>query len=119
MFKYRRQFFSLMFFSFNALIVGHPNFINFHGEANARLGGNLSVYGDPLYRRTLFMKTFSLVLFSAPDFHSKTLQYMWVDAILHKSVWEEYVEKMSEEWQEFVFFVSSGLHACTMIKSNP
>ena len=44
---------------------------------------------------------------------------MWVDGIMHKSVWEECVKKMSDEWQEFVFFVSSSLHACTVIKSNP
>jgi len=44
---------------------------------------------------------------------------MWVDGIMHKSVWEECVKKMSQEWQEFVFFVSSGLHTCTMIKSIP
>jgi hypothetical protein len=44
---------------------------------------------------------------------------MWVDGIMHKSVWEECVKKMSDEWQEFVFFVSSGLHSCNVIKSNP
>jgi hypothetical protein len=44
---------------------------------------------------------------------------MWVDGIMHASVWVECMKKMSEEWQEFVFFVSSSLHACTMIKSNP
>jgi hypothetical protein len=44
---------------------------------------------------------------------------MWVDGIMHKSVWEECVKKMSDEWQEFVFFVSSGLHSCNVIKSKP
>jgi len=121
MFIYCLQlFFSLLFFSFNALIVGHPRSINFHGEVNAHLERNVSVYGNPPYRRTLFIKTFSLVLFSAPDFHLKILQYtMWVEGIMHKSVRVECMKIMSEEWQEFVFFVSSGLHACTMIKSNP
>jgi hypothetical protein len=38
---------------------------------------------------------------------------------MHASVWVECMKKMSDEWQEFVFFVSSSLHACTMIKSNP
>jgi len=107
-----------LFFSFNGVIVGHTRFLNFHGEANARLERNFSIYGDPLYRRTRLIKTLSLVLFSAPDFHLKTLQNMWVDGIMHKSVWEECVKKMTDEWQEFVFFVSS-LHACTMIKTQP
>jgi hypothetical protein len=107
-----------LFFSFNAVVVDHTRFLNFHGEANARLERNFSIYGDPLYPRTLLIKTLSLVLFSAPDFHLKTLQDMWVDGIMHKSVWEECVKKLSDEWQEFIFFVSSGLHSCTMIKSN-
>jgi hypothetical protein len=44
---------------------------------------------------------------------------MWVDGIMHASVWLECMKKMSDEWQEFVFFVSSSLHACTVIKFNP
>ena len=103
----------------NAVIVGHTRFLNFHGEANARLERNFSVYGEPLYRRTLLIKTLSLVLFSAPDFHLRTLQNMWVDGIMHRSVWVECMKRMSEEWQEFVFFVSSSAHTCTVIKSNP
>ena len=119
MFIYCLQLGFSLVFSFNAVIVGHTRFFNFHGEANARLERNFSVYGDQLYCRTLLIKTLSLVLFSAPDFHLKTLQNMWVDGIMHRSVWLECMKKMSAEWQEFVFFVSSSLHACTMIKSNP
>ena len=119
MFIYCLQLGFPLFFSFNAVIAGHTRFLNFHGEASARLERNFSVYGDQLYCRTLLIKTLSLVLFSAPDFHLKTLQNMWVDGIMHGSVWVECMKKMSEEWQEFVFFVSSSLHACTMIKSNP
>ena len=38
---------------------------------------------------------------------------------MHRSVWVECMKRMSEEWQEFVFFVSSSAHTCTVIKSNP
>jgi len=76
-----------------------------------RIERNFSVYGSPLYRRTLLIKTLSLFLFSAPDFHLKTLQNMWVDGIMHQSVWEECVKKMSIEWQEFVFFATVMLNA--------
>ena len=87
---------SLLFFSFNAVIV-HTRFLTFHGEANTRLKRNFSVYGDQLYGRTLLIKTLSLVLFSAPDFHLKTLQNMWADGVMHESVWVEGMKKMNEE----------------------
>ena len=113
-------FFSLLFFPFNAVIVGHTRFLNFYGEANSRLERNFSVYGDPLYRRTLLIKAFSLVLFSAPDIHLKTLQNMWVDSIMYKFVWQQSMKRMSEGWAEFVLAVSDGLHVprpYTIIKS--
>ena len=110
MYIYCLQLFSLLFFSFNAVIVGHCRFLNFHGEANARLERNFSVHGDPLYFRTLFIRTFSLLLFSAPDIHLRTLQHDWVDGIMHKSMWEVTMKKLGEGWGDFVLAVSDGLH---------
>lgn len=89
----------------------HGRFQNFHGEPNARLERNFSVHGDPIHPRTLLIKTFSIFLFLAPDFHLNTLQNMWVDGIMHKSVWEECAKKMSDEWQEFVLFATVMLNA--------
>jgi hypothetical protein len=93
-------------------------FLDFHGEANARLERNFSVYGNPIYRRTLFIKTFSLVLFSAPDIHLKTLQNFWVDGIMHKSVWARSRVKLGEGWESFVLAVSDGLRMLEPL-SNP
>ena len=90
--------------------VGHTRFLNFHGEPNARRQRNVSVHGDPIYRRTLFIKTFSLFLFSAPDIHLKTLQNYWVDGIMHRSMWQETMKKLGEGWDAFVLAVSDGLH---------
>lgn len=90
--------------------VGHTRFLDFHGEANARLERNFSVYGEPIYPRTLFIKIFSLFLFSAPDVHLRTLQSNWVDGIIHGSVRQEIMKKLSEGWDAFVLAVSVGLH---------
>ena len=81
-----------------------------HGEANARLERNFAMYGDPLYRRTRLIKIFSLVLFSAPNIHLKTLQNMRVDGLVHSSVMQQSMKSVSEGWQEFVLAVSDGLH---------
>ena len=101
-----------LIFAFECRIfnVGRTRFLNFHGEANARLERNFSVYGDPVYPRTLFIKTFSLFLFSAPDIHLKTLQNNWVDDTMHQSVWQGAMNKLGEGWNAFVLAVSDGLH---------
>ena len=53
---------------------------------------------------------FSLVLFSAPDIHLKTLQNMWVDSIMHRVLWQEAMKKLGEGWDAFVLAVSNDLH---------
>jgi len=102
--------FSLLFFSFNAVIVGHVRFLDFHGESNARLARNSSVYGDPIYPPTPIVKTLSLVLFSAPKTHLTTLQNIYVDRIIPWSVWKETWKKLGEGWDAFVLAVSDNLH---------
>jgi hypothetical protein len=52
------------------------------------------------------VKTLSFFLFSAPDIHLRNLQKMWVDGIMHKSVWVQTMKSLNDEWQEFIFFVS-------------
>jgi hypothetical protein len=96
-------------FEYSIFNVGHTRFLNFHGEANARLERNFSAYGDPIYPRTLFIKTFSLLLFSAPDIHLKTLQNDWVDGIMHRGMWQETMKTLGEGWDAFVLAVSDGL----------
>ena len=96
-------------FEYSIFNVDHGRFVNFHGEANARLERNFSVYGDPIYRRTLFIKIFSLVLFWAPDIYLKTLQDTWVDGIMYRSVWHGSRENLGEGWDAFVLAVSDVL----------
>jgi len=87
----------------------HSRFLDWHGEPHARIERNFSVYGTAIDSRTWLVKSLSMVLFFAPDFHLRMLQNMWVDNIMHKSVWHESMRKMHDEWQEFVLFVSGAL----------
>ncbi|KAF8960344.1 hypothetical protein BDZ97DRAFT_1922248 [Flammula alnicola] len=103
---------SMSLFARQMYIFYHSRFLNFHGESFARIERDFSVFGDPLNRRTWLIKTISFVLFSAPDVHLRTLQKMWVDGIMHKSVWEQSMKNMNDEWQEFIFF------ATVMLTSN-
>ena len=35
---------------------------------------------------------------------------MWVDGMMHKAVWEEGLKKVTDEWQEFILYVSKKSH---------
>ncbi|KAF8799769.1 hypothetical protein BYT27DRAFT_7201001 [Phlegmacium glaucopus] len=91
--------------------ISDMRFLNFHGQPEARLNRDQSVYGDRTNRRTWFIKTISLLLFSAPDVQLKTLQKMWVDGILHKAVWEQSLKKVTDEWREFTLYATVLLNA--------
>jgi len=81
-------------------------FLNFYGQPEARLNRDQSVHGTRTNKRTWFIKTISLFLFSAPDVHLNTLQKIWVDSIMHKAVWEAAVKKMNDEWRECIIYAS-------------
>ena len=96
---------------------GHTKFLNFYGQPEARLNRDDSVYGHWTNRRTLFIKSISIFLFLAPDFHLRNLQKMWVDGIMHKAVWEESMKKVTDEWREFILYVSCKIQTTTYFKS--
>ncbi|KAF9475279.1 hypothetical protein BDN70DRAFT_924099 [Pholiota conissans] len=93
-------------------IFYHTRFLNCHGETYARIERDFSIFGDPIKKRTWLVKTLSPILFSAPDIHLRNLQKMWVDGIMHKSVWEQSIKNMNEEWHGFL------LLACVMLLAN-
>ena len=88
--------------------VDHSKFLNCYGETFSRVERDFSIFGDQIDKRTWLVKTLSPILFSAPDIHLSSLQKMWVDGLVYKSIGEDAIEKLSEEWREFVFFVSSS-----------
>jgi len=92
-------------FVFKFYFGDHARYLHFHGEAHARLERDNSVYKDLANERTMFIRLVSPFLFWAPYVHHRALQKMWVDGVLHKSVWEEAMNRLNGEWQEFVLLV--------------
>ncbi|KAF8155641.1 hypothetical protein B0H34DRAFT_808691 [Crassisporium funariophilum] len=92
-------------------VFSRQKFYNFYGQPEARLNRDHSVYGTATNQRTWLIKILSIFLFSAPDVHLRTLQKMWVDGLMHKSVWEQSMKKMNDEWQEFVLYATVLLNA--------
>ena len=97
-------------FIFLFCLKGHTKFLNYHGQPEARLNRDQSVHGTSTNQRTWFIKTISIFLFSAPDVHLRGLQKMWVDGIMHRSIWEVSSRKLNEEWREFTLYVSHDIY---------
>jgi hypothetical protein len=86
--------------------LGHTRFYNFHGEPQARLERDQSVYGYLSGQRTWLIKIFSNVLFSVPEAHLQNLQKLQVDRILYKYDWDRTMEAIKEEWTKLTLLVS-------------
>jgi len=98
---------SLLPFSTSHSPTDHTRFLNYFGEPHARLERTFSVHGDAINPRTWLIKTISMFLFFAPEIHLSMLQRMWVDGILHKSVWEDAFKKINDEWTDITLLVST------------
>ena len=109
------RFFFTQFTWYLTCFKGHLKYLNFYGQPEARLNRDQSVYGDRTNRRTWFIKSISILLFLAPDFHLKNLQKMWVDKIMHQSVWEGSLKKVTDEWREFILYVSYETQNCYIL----
>src|SRR5882757_3275345 len=95
---------------------GGAKFFNFYGLPEARRNRDDSVYGHWTNRRTWFIKSISIFLFSAPDVHLRNLQKMWVDGLMHQSVWEQLMTKVTDEWRESILYVSHKTQTTTCPK---
>ena len=90
------------------LIKASGKFFNFHGQPEARLNRDDSVYGHSTHRRTWFIKSISIFLFSAPDIHLENLQRTCVDGLLRLADWEEGLRTVTDEWQQFIILYVSN-----------
>jgi len=51
------------------------------------------------------------VLFAVPDVHSRKLDKLWVDGLMHHVAWADFMKKLIREWQEFTLFAAVLLNA--------
>ncbi|KAJ7666257.1 hypothetical protein DFH06DRAFT_1386392 [Mycena polygramma] len=73
---------------------------NFHGEPSVRLKVNQSVY-DTVRKRTLLIKLLCPLLFYAPDFHLAGLQTIYIDGLVRRRVWSDFIKQVTNDWQNF------------------
>jgi hypothetical protein len=87
-------------------LPARDRFYHFHGLPCARLDRDQSVYDDSLGRRSYLITILSPILFHAPDVHLYSLEKAYVDKIIYRRVWQEVVQKLNKEWEEFTLLVS-------------
>lgn len=73
-------------------------FFNFCGQPGARLDSDQTIYfKDHDHQSLLFIIT-SFLLFGAPRTHQEDLNTIWVDRIINRVLWNQFMEKLNDEW---------------------
>lgn len=83
----------------------HPRFLNYHGQYGARLNRDQSVHNHGPKPRSFLIKTLAPALYNAPYVHLQALEKTWIDETMCLQPWEQLIEKLRGEWQEFVLYV--------------
>jgi len=89
----------------------HPlaqwRFIDFHGQHNARLNRQNTVYNEPRRSRSIVIIVLSPLLFLAPRRYLTELEEAWIDEHILAPVWKDLMTKMLGEWGDLILWVRS------------
>jgi len=89
----------------------HTRFLHYHGERGARLSRDQCIHRLIENPRSMLIKCLAPAFFNAPMVHLVALEKIWVDRILCKLPWATFIEKLKNEWQEFVLYSTVLLNA--------
>jgi hypothetical protein len=83
----------------------HWRFYYFHGQRNARLMRDQTVYDKPERERSLLITCLSPLLFFAPEVHLREMEKLWTDEVIIETVWKNFMTKLLAEWQDVILWV--------------
>lgn len=83
----------------------HNQFINLYGQRGARLNHDQSIHGIIVNPGSWFLKAVSPLIFWGADVHLAALEKIWVDRLVDLRPWTYFINKLNEEWQEFIIIV--------------
>ncbi|KAJ8585156.1 hypothetical protein M405DRAFT_797164 [Rhizopogon salebrosus TDB-379] len=87
------------------------NFFNFCGQPGARLNSDQSIFTKGKPRRSVFIKILSLCLFWAPCDYAKELDGIWVDKVINRVLWKQFIAKLSNDWSSLALYATVVLNA--------
>ncbi|KAG1779959.1 hypothetical protein EV702DRAFT_1211427, partial [Suillus placidus] len=73
-------------------------FFNFCGQPGARLDSDQTIYFKDHEHQSLLFIVASLLLFGAPRTHQEELKMIWVDRIINRVLWNQFIGKLNDEW---------------------
>ncbi|KAG2122023.1 hypothetical protein BD769DRAFT_1476343, partial [Suillus cothurnatus] len=73
-------------------------FFNFCGQPGARLDSDQTIYFKDYDHQSLLFIIASLLLFGAPRTHQEDLKKIWVDRIINRILWNQFIGKLNDEW---------------------
>ncbi|KAG0702661.1 hypothetical protein DFH29DRAFT_920601 [Suillus ampliporus] len=73
-------------------------FFNFCGQPGARLDSDQTIYFKDHDHQSLLFIISSLLLFGAPRTHQEDLKMIWVDRIINRVLWKQFIGKLNDEW---------------------
>ncbi|KAI0035427.1 hypothetical protein K488DRAFT_43208, partial [Vararia minispora EC-137] len=94
-------------------------FVHHHGQRCARLERTQSILRQGPADSSWLMRTFSLAFFLAPNAHLRDIRNVYVDGIILAPTWKRHIQKLQEEWQEFVLYATVMLNANVAFLSIP
>jgi len=63
------------------------------------------VYGTTIWEPNMFTTFWAVFLFLAPEVHLAELKNIWVDSIINKVAWKEFIQKLHNEWTDLTLYV--------------
>lgn len=73
-------------------------FFNFCGQPGARLDSDQAIYPEDHGHQSLLFNIASPLLFGAPRTHQADLKMIWVDWIINRVLWNQFIGKLNDEW---------------------
>ncbi|KAN0094481.1 hypothetical protein V8E55_002768 [Tylopilus felleus] len=79
-------------------------FLNFCGQACARLNADTPLFGKQDWDCHILFKVINLFLLGSPNEHALRLQRVWVDDIINQPRWKDFVTRLTTELARYTIF---------------
>ncbi|KAN0094472.1 hypothetical protein V8E55_002759 [Tylopilus felleus] len=79
-------------------------FLNFCGQACARLNADTPLFGKQDWDCHILFKVVNLFLLGSPNEHALRLQRVWVDDIINQPRWKDFVTRLTTELARYTIF---------------
>ncbi|KAF9235394.1 hypothetical protein BU15DRAFT_64913 [Melanogaster broomeanus] len=83
-------------------------FVNWCGQPTARLDADQSIYATTSshQRVSLLLRMLNPFLFRSPEAHLRTIRRMWVDEMVVRPRWKNFIDLLNKEWNQFTIFAT-------------